>query len=106
MLRPPEVKKHWKGHTDPQRQENSYENNQFIGSLTEARVAELERETLLAGEVVKKSGGFHAFKTFSEQIGWEKGKKAYLLRTELTNVNEEGVPARGSIHSHPRLAKG
>ncbi|MGH3907912.1 MAG: hypothetical protein ACRDTE_27600, partial [Pseudonocardiaceae bacterium] len=98
--------KHWRGRTDLQRQENSYKNNQFVGSLTESRVAELERETLLTGEVVKKSGGFHAFKAFSEQIGWEKGKKAYVLRAELTNVNEEGVPARGSIHSHPRLTKG
>jgi hypothetical protein len=89
--------KHWKGNSEDERKRSSSENGQFMYSMTAERVAELEKETLLTGELVPRgNGAYHAFKTFPFQVGWDQGKKAYLLRAELS---------AGSIHSHPRLSR-
>ncbi|MFJ3099224.1 phage tail protein [Streptomyces hydrogenans] len=104
--------KHWKGSTDDQRRENSMNGGagQFIRSLTIAQVAELERDTLLTGERVRKKDGstYHAFKEFEKQIGWAHGDKALWMRAEITNLDAEDVgnPERpGSVHSHPRRSR-
>jgi hypothetical protein len=89
--------KHWRGNSDDERKENSKNNAQFMFSMTPERVAELEKETLLTGELVPRgNGAYHAFKTFPFQVGWDQGKPAFLLRAELS---------AGSIHSHPRLSR-
>ncbi|MGA3523765.1 phage tail protein [Melissospora conviva] len=98
--------KHWRGGTEAERRANSSGASQFVRSLTEDRVAALERDTLLTGEVVNKGGGtFHAYKEYAEQIGWERGRPAYWLRAELTGVDGEASRPRGFIHSHPRTGK-
>jgi hypothetical protein len=67
--------------------------------MTAEQVKELERETLLTGELIHKgSDTYHAYKEFSEQIGYDNGEDAYWLRAELTAANS-GSP---TIHSHPR----
>ena len=99
-MSPREYVKHWKGKNDTERRENSKNNGpgQFLYSMTEERVMELQKDTLLTGEIGRSSGGtIHAFKTYSFQIGWANDKEAYTLRAELT-----GPKAKKSIHSHPR----
>jgi hypothetical protein len=87
--------KHVQGATDDERRDSSSENGQFVIALTDAEIAELERDTLLTGDLVPRGGGsFHAYKRYPTQIGWDGGKKAFVLRAELS---------AGSIHSHPRL---
>lgn len=103
--------KHWKGKNDAQRRDASKNGGagQFIFSLTEARVVELERETLLGGERVDQGGGtYHAFKEFGEQIGWSNNEEAKWLRAEITDLDPEdyGKSTRqASVHSHPRLTR-
>jgi hypothetical protein len=88
--------KHWKGNSEEQRRKNSENNGagQFLYSMTADRVAQLERETLLTGDVKDRgNGNYHAFKTFGSPIGYANGEKAYTLRAELS---------AGHVHSHPR----
>ena len=99
-MSPREYVKHWKGKNDVERRENSKNNGpgQFLYSMTEERVMELQKDTLLTGEIGRSSGGtIHAFKTYDFQIGWANDKEAFTLRSELT-----GPKAKKSIHSHPR----
>lgn len=101
--------KHWKGTSDSDRRNASGANGQFLYSMTESQVKELERDALLSGERIEKDGGtFHAFKEFNQQIGWASEKKAYWMRAELTgvdpNLSEESTMI-GAVHSHPRLTK-
>lgn len=104
--------KHWKGTDDDERRKASMPRKpgQFIYSLTEAQVAEMERDTLLHGERVDQGGGtFHAFKEFDDQIGWADGKKACWMRAEITDLDPEdsGESKKiASIHSHPRRTRG
>ena len=87
--------KHVQGTTDEERRDSSHDNGQFVIALTDAEIAELERDTLLTGDLVPRGGGsYHAYKRFSTQVGWDGGKPAFVLRAELS---------AGSIHSHPRL---
>jgi hypothetical protein len=66
--------------------------------MSEQQVMDLQKDTLLTGTIGRAGAGtIHAFKTYSEQIGWANGKPAFTLRAELT-----GPRAKKSIHSHPR----
>ena len=97
--------KHWKGKSEDERRASSKNNGpgQFLYSMTGSDVKQLERETLLTGEVIDKgSGTYHAFKQFDSVIGYANGKDAYWLRAELTSA-ESSAP---TVHSHPRLSKG
>ncbi|MFD7237148.1 hypothetical protein ACFWAT_17820 [Streptomyces syringium] len=104
--------KHWKGKNDTERRKASMNKGagQFIFSLTEGRVKEMERDTLLNGERVdKKHGTFHAFKEYDTQIGWDNGEKAHWLRAEITNLdpNDTGESKQEpAVHSHPRKKRG
>ena len=68
-------------------------------AFDEARVAELEKETLLTGDVDwRGDDAVHAYKTYGFPIGYEKGKKVHVHRAEISAKK---------IHSHPRsTAKG
>lgn len=93
--------KHWKGNWESERCQNSLNRgpSQFLYSMTSERVKELERETLLTGELIDKgSGTYHAYKEFPEQIGYDNGEDAYWLRAELTAANSDSP----TVHSHPR----
>ncbi|MFL6075298.1 MAG: hypothetical protein ACJ73S_18060 [Mycobacteriales bacterium] len=96
--------KHWQGRSDAERRQTSTTGaSQFVFAMTEARVAELERDTLLTGERQDRGAGtYHVWKRHGEQLGWDGGNEAFWLRAELTNANA-GQP---SVHSHPRQAKG
>ena len=99
-MSPREYKKHWQGKNDDERRQNSENGGpgQFLFSMTEEQVMDLQKDTLLTGEIGRSGGGtIHAFKTYSSQIGWASGKKAFTLRAELT-----GPKSQKSIHSHPR----
>jgi hypothetical protein len=87
--------KHWKGNSEQQRRSSSENSGpgQFLYSMTAARVQQLERETLLTGEIGREGSTYHAYKRFSVVIGYANGTEAYELRAELSG---------GSIHSHPR----
>ncbi|MFF0434367.1 hypothetical protein ACFYU9_19320 [Streptomyces sp. NPDC004327] len=102
--------KHWQGTDDKQRRESSKDNAQFAFSVKEPQVKELERDTLLNGERVYQGGGtFHAFKQFGIQVGWDGGEAAFWLRAEITDLdpaNPEASKKPGSVHSHPRRARG
>ncbi|MFB7209545.1 hypothetical protein [Streptomyces sp. NPDC056255] len=103
--------KHWKGKNADQRREASKNDGpgQFLFSLTEAQVVELERDTLLNGERDPQGGGtFHAFKKFDNQIGWANDNKAYWMRAEITDLDPEHPTEStkpGSVHSHPRMTR-
>ncbi|MBE9225436.1 DUF4157 domain-containing protein [Phormidium sp. LEGE 05292] len=93
--------KHWTGNSEDQRRNSSANGGagQFLYSMTADDVKQLERETLLTGEVTDKGGGtYHAFKTFSQKIGYTNGVDSYTLRAELTGA-QSGAP---TVHSHPR----
>jgi hypothetical protein len=92
--------KHWQGNSEDQRRNSSKNGGpgQFLYSMTAKNVEELEKETLLEGEVNDKgSGTYHAFKTFSQKIGYTNGEDAHTLRAELTSA--QTAP---TVHSHPR----
>ncbi len=94
--------KHCRGNSEDERQKNSMNNrpSQFLYSLTVDDIKELERQTFLQGEVIdKETGTYHAYKQFSEPIGYCNGQEAYWLRAELTDAFSE----QPTIHSHPRL---
>ena len=56
--------KHWKGASEKERITASDENGQFMWAFDEARVAELEKETLLTGDVDwRGDDAVHAYKT-------------------------------------------
>ncbi|HYH84223.1 MAG TPA: DUF4157 domain-containing protein [Pyrinomonadaceae bacterium] len=99
--------KHWRGNSEDERRESSTKekgtgNGQFLYSLTAADVERLEKDAFLTGDIVERGAdGYWAFKTFNEQIGYDKGKDAFLIRAEMTNVGS-GTP---EIHSHPRLTR-
>jgi hypothetical protein len=96
--------KHWKGNSEDERRSSSRNGGpgQFLYSMTVDDVKQLERETLLTGEVVDKgNGNYHAFKNFEQVVGYANGEDAYWLRAELTGA-DSGAP---TIHSHPRLSK-
>ncbi|MFC8624799.1 phage tail protein [Streptomyces anulatus] len=103
--------KHWKGTNDVERRSASTPKKpgQFIYSIKEPHVKELERDTLLNGDRVYQGGGtFHAFKEFDQQIGWANDEKAHWMRAEITDVDPdfpEDSKKVGSIHSHPRLTR-
>jgi hypothetical protein len=99
-MSPKEYKKHWSGKNEDERRENSENGGpgQFLYSMTGEEVMEMQKDALLTGEIGRSDGGtIHAFKTYSHQIGWANGKKAFTLRAELT-----GPKSKKSIHSHPR----
>ena len=87
--------KHWKGNSEQQRRSSSDNSGpgQFLYSITTARVQQLERKTLLTGEIGREGSTYHAYKRFGMVIGYANGVEAYELRAELSG---------GSIHSHPR----
>ena len=96
--------KHWRGNSEEERRQNSANRGagQFLYSMTPEQVKQLEKETLLTGQVIDKGGDtYHAYKQFSNPIGYADEQEAYWLRAELTGANS-GSP---SIHSHPRLSK-
>ncbi|MEQ9235910.1 eCIS core domain-containing protein [Coleofasciculus sp. E2-BRE-01] len=96
--------KHWRGNSEEERRQNSANGGpgQFLYSMTPDTVRQLEKDTLLTGDVIDKgSGTYHAYKQFSQQIGYANGEDAYWLRAELTGANS-GAP---TIHSHPRLSR-
>jgi hypothetical protein len=93
--------KHWQGNSENERRKSSENGGpgQFLYSMKADDVKQMERETLLTGEVVDKgSGTYHAFKRFGNKIGYANGEDAYTLRAELTG-GQSGAP---TIHSHPR----
>ena len=86
--------KHWKGASEKERIAASDENGQFMWAFDEARVAELEKETLLTGDVDwRGDDAVHAYKTYGFPVGYEKGKKVHVHRAEISAKK---------IHSHPR----
>ncbi len=90
-------RKHAKGGTDADRRRNSYEASQFLVSLSDGQIAALERDTLTTGDLVPRGGGaYHAYKTHGQQLGWDAGQPAFVLRAELS---------AGHIHSHPRQSR-
>jgi len=89
--------KHVKGVTEAERRESSKENGQFLASLSDAQIAEMERDTLLTGDVIDRGGGsFHAYKEYPAPIGYDQEQDAFILRAELSAFR---------IHSHPRLRR-
>ncbi len=96
--------KHWRGNSEDQRRQNSENSgpSQFSYAMTAEDVKKLEPDTLLEGETIDKGDGtYHAYKEYSEQIGYADGEDAYWLRAELTGAHS-GQP---TVHSHPRLSR-
>ncbi|WP_205571167.1 hypothetical protein, partial [Streptomyces sporangiiformans] len=91
--------KHWKGTSEDERRNASRNGGagQFMKSMGEGEVKQLEREALLDGKRVEKPSVYYGWKRFGRQIGWANGKPAYVLRAEMTKTNPP------FIHSHPRL---
>ena len=90
--------KHVQGSTDKQRIKSSLGKgspSQFRVGLSDGRIVELERDTLISGNLDHRGpGSYHAYKTHGH-LGWEDGDEAFVMRAELSAA---------SIHSHPRLS--
>jgi len=89
--------KHWQGATESKCQLASTRGKkpgQFVASLSENEVKQMERDTLLNGDLLAERGStYHAYKRYPVPIGWENGDRAYILRAEYSG---------NLIHSHPR----
>ncbi|NET31805.1 MAG: hypothetical protein F6K19_07355 [Cyanothece sp. SIO1E1] len=69
--------KHWRGTPEAQRRQYSENNgpSQFLYSMTVDDLKKLERDTLLESDVIDKGGGtYHAYKKYSDQVGYAKEK--------------------------------